>query len=237
MPWFTLNAFVAVASWASQTPAVPPAPEPASVYRPAPLPGCDAYTMQSIPQLGLKRKTCYYRDQLFTGSALFGAAFFAGVAQLRHDPSAWPQGADGFGRRFGTRYAQGMAKSTGSFLFGALNHEDPRTHPPAYPECPHQHGQKPGFLPRTGDALLRVVWTHRDNCTDGVAWSHFAGSLSSGFVGLAWTPAPGNTVSQAFVRSGTAFGGDIAASVFAEFQSDIFGLFGRLFGSGKAQKK
>lgn len=206
------------------------------VFQPAPEPGCDAYTMQEIAQLGFRRKACYYGQQLFTGSAVFGAAFFAGIAQWTNDPRQWPQGADGFGRRFGTRYAQGMVKSTGSFLFGALNHEDPRPHPPVYEECQHQHSQKTGFGPRLGDALLRMVWTHRDNCTDGIALSHFAGALSSGFVGMAWTPNPGNSIGQAFSRSGTAFGGDVAASVFSEFQTDIFGFFSHMFGSGSAKK-
>ena len=178
-------------------------------YQSPPEPGCDAYTMDSIPVLGLKRKGCFYRDRLLTGSAVFGAGFFAAMAQLRHDPKDWPQGADGFGRRFGTRYAQGIAKSTGSFLVGALNHED---------------------------ALLRTVWVHRDNCSDGIALSHFAGALSSGFIGRAWIPDRSNSIGQAFARSGTAFGGDVAASVFSEFQGDIFGFFGRMFGSGKPKQ-
>ena len=211
------------------------ATNPAS-NQPSPQPGCDAYTMDNLPVLGFKRKACLYRDSLLTGSAVFGAGFFGAVAQLRHDPSEWPQGADGFGRRFGTRYAQGIAKSTGSFLFGALNHEDPRPHPPLIPCCSHNHIQKSGFGPRIGDALLRTVWTHRDNCSDGIALSHFAGALSSGFLGRAWMPDQTNTVGQAFARSGTAFGGDVAASVFAEFQSDIFGFFGRMFGSGKPKQ-
>lgn len=206
---------------------------PPAAYQAPPEPSCDAYTMDNLPTLGFKRKTCYYRDRLLTGSAVFGAAFFGAVAQLRHDPSEWPQGADGFGRRFGTRYAQGMVKSTGSFLIGALNHEDPRPHPPVIPGCTHNHTAKTGFGPRTGDALLRTVWTHRDNCSDGIAFSHFAGALGSGFIGRAWLPDPGNTLGQAFARSGMAFGGDVAASVFSEFQSDILGFFGRMFGSGK----
>ena len=205
-------------------------------YQSPPEPGCDAYTMDSIPVLGLKRKGCFYRDRLLTGSAMFGAGFFAAMAQLRHDPKEWPQGADGFGRRFGTRYAQGIAKSTGSFLVGALNHEDPRPHPPVIPGCAHNHVAKTGFLPRTGDALLRTVWAHRDNCSDGIALSHFAGALSSGFIGRAWIPDRSNSIGQAFSRSGTAFGGDVAASVFSEFQGDIFGFFGRMFGSGKPKK-
>jgi len=196
-------------------------------------PGCDDYTMNNLPTLGFSRKTCYYRDHLLTGSALFGAAFFGAIAQWRDDPSEWPQGADGFGRRFGTRYTQGLAKSTGSFLIGALNHEDPRPHPPPIPGCSHNHIPKSGFWPRTGDALLATVWTHRDNCTDGVAISHFAGALSSGFIGMAWMPDRSNTIGEAFARSGTAFGGDVAASLFSEFQGDLFGFISRIFGKGK----
>ena len=199
-------------------------------------PHCDAYTMDNIPVLGFKRKACFYRDRLLTGSAVFGAAFFGAMAQLRNDPSEWPQGADGFGRRFGTRYTQGMAKSTGAFLVGTLNHEDPRRHAPRIPGCSHNHAGKSGFLARTGDALLRTVWTHRDNCTDGIAFSNFAGALSSGFVGRAWLPDRNNSIGRAFGRSGTAFGGDVGASLFSEFQGDLSGFFGRMFGSGKAKK-
>jgi len=218
--------------------AICPAQDPTAgaKFPSAPEPGCDSYTMQTIPKLGFRRKACYYGGQLMTGSALFGAAFFAGVAQLRNGPAEWPQGADGYARRIGTRYAQGIAKSTGSFLVGALNHEDPRPHPPVIPGCDHQHGTKSGILPRAGSALLRVFWAHRDNCTDFIAFSHFAGALSSGFVGRAWTPDRDNTIGQAFMRSGTAFGGDIGASLFSEFQGDIFGLFGRAFGGGKPKK-
>ena len=36
-----------------------------------PQPGCDAYTMDNLPTLGVKRKACYYRDRLLTGSAVF----------------------------------------------------------------------------------------------------------------------------------------------------------------------
>jgi hypothetical protein len=206
------------------------------IYQTPPKPACDAYTMDNLPTLGFDRKACYYRDRLLTGSAAFGAAFFGAIAQLRHDPDEWPQGADGFGRRFATRYTQGMAKSTGSFLVGALNHEDPRPHPPPIPGCSHNHTPKVGVLPRTGDALLRTVWTHRDNCSDGIAFSHFAGALSSGFIGRVWMPDESNTIGQSFVRSGTAFGGYVAASVFSEFQGDIFRFFSRMFGSGKPKK-
>ena len=227
---------LAVAAF-GQTPAGELGQPSVSAFKPPPDPGCDAYTMQFMPELGFKRKACYYGSQLFTGSALFGAAFFAGLAQWQKDPAQWPLGADGFGRRFGTRYAQGMVKSTGAFVVGALNHEDPRPHPPQNPNCDfcRTHARKSGFLPRTGGALLRVVWAHRDNCSDGIAFSHFAGAFSSGFVGMAWTPSPGNTVSESFIRSGTAFGGDVAASVFSEFQTDIFNFAGRIFGRGKAK--
>lgn len=201
---------------------------------PPPKPACDSFSMQSLPVLDMKQKTCYYRSQLFTGSALFGAAFFGGIAMLRHDPPEWPQGAQGFGWQFGTRYTQGMVKSTATYVVGAIFKEDPRPLPPENPSCAgNDKYRQTRFWPRLGDSLLRVVWTQRDDCSHGISYSHLAGSLASGFVGMAWRPAQQNTVGEAFRQSASGLGGYFANSVFAEFQGDLFGYLGKMFGEGK----
>lgn len=202
---------------------------------PPPTPQCDPYSMQSLPQVTFKQRACFYRDQLLTGTAFSGAAFWGFVAELRHSPPEWPQGAQGFGYQFGTRYAQGMAKSTGTFLVGALLHEDPRTLSPRDVTCENDtdHYRAVNFWPRLGHSLARVVVTHNDTCKKRFAFSRIAGSFSSGFVSLAWAPPSNNHLSNAFQGSGTALAGYFGNSVFTEFQGDLFGLLGHLFPTGK----
>src|SRR5947209_19266184 len=75
-------------------------------------PACNSYRLQKTvteqpKDLLFQQRFCLYADKLVTGQALFGSAFFAGVAQFRDDPVEWGQGTKGYLRRFGTRYAQG----------------------------------------------------------------------------------------------------------------------------------
>lgn len=228
---------VLVSSARAQTPA-PPAtsPQPKDDLLNAPL--CNSYRLSEQAPLSAKQKVCYFgHNKVVSGSGLFGAAFFAGIAQWRRDPPDWQQGASGFGRRFGTRYAQGLTKSTAELLFGWW--EDPRPHPPvqmptAAVPFPHVHRYSNQSLGgRLGRALLRVVWTHYDSGHDGIAFSRIGGALSSGLVGRAWTPDPGNTWGQVFVRTGSAFGGYAASSTFNEFQPDLAKLLGAVFGQRK----
>ncbi len=211
-----------------------------------PAPKCDSYSMQTISRqsFGMKQRTCYWGEQLFTGSALFGAAFFGAIAQARDDPPEWPQGADGFGRRMGTRYTQGMIKSTATFVVSSLTREDPRVKPPqiysvsdlADTSAANRFGCPPSttFKGRLGQSLLRVVW---DSCRTN-PWARpkparVAGSFASGFLGLAWAPASQDHISNALIDSGTAFGGYIGDSVFSEFSPDISRMLGHLFPLGK----
>ncbi len=88
-----------------------------------PKPGCDSYSMQTLPKeaFRLKQRACYWGSQLFTGSAIFGASLFGGIGELRHKPPEWPQGLEGLGDQIGTRYTQGMVKSTATFLASVLS--------------------------------------------------------------------------------------------------------------------
>jgi hypothetical protein len=211
----------------------------APVLADPPRPGCDSYSLQTLPTdgFGFRQRACYWRDQLFTGSAVFGASFFGAIGEWRHVPPEWPQGADGFGRQMGSRYAQGVTKSTATFIVSTISREDPRIRPPSVTgNSSVNFGCRPSstFKGRLGKSLLRVVW---DACADS-GWhrprpSRLLGSFASGFVSLAWAPPSQDNISSALKGSGSAFGGYVADSVFAEFQTDIFGLLGKMFPTGK----
>jgi hypothetical protein len=198
-------------------------------------PGCDSYSMQTVPSLTLEQRTCYWGDQLFTFSAFGGAALWGTVAEVRHKPPEWPQGFAGFGRQFGSRYAQGMAKSTGTFLTAALFKEDPRPIPPSDVSCPHRPTSIKG---RIGASLLRVVWQNDADCEKKgrPVFSPLAGSFASGFTSLAWAPPSVNKMSSALVGTGTAYAGYFGNSVFSEFEPDLFGLIGKLLPGGRKKK-
>ncbi len=184
------------------------------------------------------QKFCYFLEKrAITPSGIFGAAFTAGFAQLTNDPKEWGGGLAGYGSRFGTRFTQGLTKSTTDSLIGIVDHEDPRLH--ASSEAGTMLSEPSRILPRLGKALLKTIWTPRDPYSDGsartssLAYSRIAGSFASGFIGMAWTPGPGNTIGQAFGRSGTAFAGYAATSIWTEFQPDVLHLVGAMIGQHK----
>ena len=197
---------------------------------------CDSFTMDSARPLTFGQKTCYWRAQLFTGSAVFGAAFFGGIALANHTPKEWPLGAQGFGEQFGTRYAQGMLKSTTTYLIGVADREDPRPKPPNV-NCHAVHYSYENRWARLGASLLRVIYTQQDqSCKNMPAFSRIGGSLASGFVELSYLPPSQRKVSNAWLGSAGALGGYAANSVWSEFQGDIFGLLGKVFPTGKPRQ-
>jgi hypothetical protein len=220
-----LAVFAAICGMAQTTDAAYPKGTPC-------LPG--NYQTQSIP-LTAHQKFCYFvQKRAITPSAVFGAAFSAGYAQMTNNPTEWGGGADAYWKRFGTRFAQGLSKSTAESLVGMLDHEDPRLHASSEAGTMLQNPSR--IMPRLGRAVLGSVWTTRDAYADGsprragLAYSRMAGAFTSGFIGMSWTPERNNTVGQAFGRAGTGYAGYVGTSVWTEFQPDILDLAARMIG-------
>lgn len=217
--------------------ASPQSPMPIPKPELPPVPHCDSYSMQSLPHLNFEQRACYWRSQLMTGTAVTGAVFTAFVAQLRHSPEEWGQGAQGYGYRVGTRYTQGMVKSTATFVAGLVSREDPRSTPPPGYDCPMQSSR---VSARIGRSLARVFVSYQlrgdDKCVVRPAPARAIGSFASGFVQRAWLPDSQNTVGTALKGSGTALGGYIGSSLFSEFQGDLWRMLGVLFTRGKSNK-
>jgi hypothetical protein len=191
-------------------------------------PACDSSRLQKTlteapEKLLVKQRFCLYGSKLVTGQAVFGAAFFSGVAQFRDDPVEWGQGTEGYARRFGARYTQGMAKTTGEFVSSWIAREDPR----------YDLSQDRSFWGRTGHTFARMVVVENLDGNTRPAYSKFAGAASSGLVGLAWYPDRLNRPVDVASRSASAFGGYLASNMFQEFKPDLLNILGKMFGKNR----
>ncbi len=166
-------------------------------------------------------RICYWWSHSFNAQMVLGAAFNSALDPVFNNATSayWGQGVEGFSKRFGTRVAQSMTKGTMEALVGAALHEDPRFFP----------SRKQGFGPRFGYALQHTLMVRHDNGKEYLSAGRIAGTFSSGFVGMAWTPSPINSARDSLVRSGTAWGGILAASLWKEFQPDVMKLVSSIF--------
>ncbi len=171
--------------------------------------------------MSTKDKACYWWTNSFNATMIFGAAFNTALDPIFNGSTNkyWGQGAEGFGRRFGTRVTQSMVKGTGQAVVGAMFREDPRFYP----------SRKQGFWPRFGFAVAHTIIVKNDSGREQLSAGRIAGAFSSGFVGMAWTPDPINTPQAALERSGTAMGGVLAGSLWKEFQPDVMKLVSSMF--------
>ncbi len=139
------------------------------------------------------------------------AAFFAGESQLTHADPAFGQGAAGFGRYFGTAYADfviGDYMTEG--IFPSLLHQDPR----------YFRNNKGTGWHRLGYACGQIFWTHTDNGGTQFNYSEVVGNSTAVAISNAYYP-DGRTASEAVSKLGMQLGVDMASNVLKEFWPDI----------------
>jgi hypothetical protein len=201
-------------------------------------PACNSYVIQQVinehpEDLKFKQHMCIFAGKLFSGEAVFGSAFFAGIAQAQNDPGQWGQGSLGYFRRVGSRYAQGVAKTTGESVFAYLLREDPRYEPSEDRGCWRRAGHAFASIFVVNHLSAARTETGKPRRRKWLAISKMVGAASSGVVGLTWYPARQNTPGDVLSRTGQAYGGYLASAVFQEFQADLFRALGKLVGSDR----
>jgi hypothetical protein len=197
-------------------------------------PRCASMFLKQDWKLTFKQRGCdYLHNRLFSDSALFSAAWSAGVSKVRKSES---EEGDGFGTRFARRYAQHTFKATASYLGGLIAGEDPRVAPPylAMQTTPLPRG----FWKRTRHALASNLMSYR--CTGDCltpkdikrrpAISRIAGALASGYGSEVWTWDRENSRQRALRGAATAYGSSFIDALFNEFKPEITRVGGRIFG-------
>jgi len=153
-----------------------------------------------------------YIEKSFSPEAIAAAGLGAGITQGTNAPSEWGQGAEGFGKRFGSAIAKHLVKRAIQYPVAKFFHE----------ELSYRRSDKTGFGPRLEHALVSTVYTHKT--TDGkrtVAKGEIVGAFGSGLISRLWQPASTRTIGLGFASGGITLGADAAGNVIREFWPEI----------------
>lgn len=143
----------------------------------------------------------------------------AGVNQARNSPPEYGQGAEGFGKRYGAGFADGL--TAGLFVTGvypSLLRQDPRY---------YRLGDG-GFSHRMGYAVSRILVTRQDSGSKAFNFSEVLGSFTSSAIGVTYYPRSERDFSDVAERAGIQFAFDAGFNVVKEFYPEIERkIFGR----------
>lgn len=146
--------------------------------------------------------------------ALFGDAFSTGIHMARppkNYPPEWRQGAQAFGRIYGSLLAVRTSRESAQFLTGAVTHEDLRY---------KRSASKNPF----GRTLHAIGFTFVDQSYSGhstFAFSNFTAAAAGGFIGKAYLPAGYNDLHHAEIRSALGLSSFATRNLLTEFSPEI----------------
>jgi hypothetical protein len=150
---------------------------------------------------------------------LFFVAAESGFDQALDRPHEYGQGAEGYGKRYGAGFADGL--TDGLFVTGVyptILHQDPRY---------YRLGDG-GFFHRTEYAVSRILVTRQDSGRRAFNMSEVLGSFTSSAIGVTYYPKSERDFSHVAERAGIQFAFDAGFNFLKEFYPDIQRkLFGR----------
>lgn len=155
-------------------------------------------------KLGLEDSFDYY--------AYPAAGIFAGIGMWQHQTPSFGQGAAGFGRYYGTAFAdQTIGNMMSESIFPIMLRQDPRYFPMA----------EGGFGKRTWYAISREWITRNDNGKNGFNYSELGGNAAAVAISNAYYPAENHTVSNNAYKYGQQIGLDAFFNILKEFWPDM----------------
>jgi hypothetical protein len=152
-------------------------------------------------------------NQSISPPYILAAAFNAGVSQARNVPSAYGQGWDAYGGRYGAAIARASSSSFfGTFVFASLLGEDPRFFPQVHPTLW-------GSVKYSAE---RVFVTRRDSGADTFNSHGLLGSLAAEAMANVYLPQSEQTGAKNAERFGTDLAWKFAGNMFKNYWPTIF---------------
>jgi hypothetical protein len=147
-----------------------------------------------------------------TDRAIFAqSAFIAGIGQGTNGNPSFGQGVEGYGKRFGTAYADfALQNLMTEGLFPAMLHQDPRY-------FRRRQGSGPS---RLGYAISRLFITRADSGKHQFNYSEVVGGATSLAISNAYYP-DGRNFADNVGRYAVQLGFDAASNVLKEFWPDL----------------
>jgi len=140
------------------------------------------------------------------------AAAWAGIEQAANTPN-WPQGAEGYGKRFGASLADATTEVLiGDAILPSLLHQDPRY-------FYQGTGTKSS---RARHAILAAFVCKGDNGKSQPNYSTWGGSLISSSISMAYLPSSDRNAERIFRNFGIGIGLHVGGSLAQEFILDKF---------------
>ena len=136
----------------------------------------------------------------------------AGFNQAINSPKEYGQGAEGYGKRYGAGFADGLTAAifiTG--MYPSLLRQDPRYYRLGDGDFSH----------RMGYSLTRILVTRQDSGRKAFNFSEVLGSFSSSALAVTYYPKSQRDFSDVAERAGIQFAFDAGFNVLKEFYPDI----------------
>jgi len=153
-----------------------------------------------------------YLKRLVSPEAVFRSAAGAGIDQAMDTPKEWGQGGLGYGRRFGSAYAEHIVRETLMFGSSSVLHEDNH----------YIRSGETGFGRRLKYALESSVLARHDDGTRQLSISKIGSTLGASFIWRIWQPPSTNSPGDAAENFGIAMGVSAGFDVAREFLPDLF---------------
>ncbi|MBV8552393.1 MAG: hypothetical protein JOY54_13905 [Acidobacteriaceae bacterium] len=181
-------------------------PDPGQTKAPEPK-GTELPHTASAPPFTVWDKFDYRVVQAFGARGFVGAAVSAAIGQGMNSPHEWGQGAEGFGKRYGSGFAGNLSRQTSEFVLESALHEDPRYFP----------SEDKGTKHRILNAAKQVVFCKKDDGGSSFAYARVISAFSNGqFINL-WQPESTGSVGDGFKRAFISLGGDFGYYMMQEF--------------------
>ena len=139
------------------------------------------------------------------------SAAAAGIQQARNAPSAWEQGLEGYGRRYGSSFAKRGISNTVQLGVEAALGEDSR----------YLYSERSGVWPRLKDAVTHSLVVRTVDGGREFAVGRIAGSMAGGLLSRTWQPEGHRGIKNGFQSGGISFGGYITWNIIREFTRGI----------------